>query len=71
VAGTAEELGLEQGFLERRAVDLDEGVLRARAGLMNQPREHGLAGPRFPPDQDRWKTLQRRDPLEEPRQIPP
>jgi hypothetical protein len=48
----AEQLGLEQGSRDSRAIQVDEGARRARAGLVNGPREQPLAGSRLALEQD-------------------
>ena len=48
-----EELALDQGVRNGRAVDLDEGPPEAGAFLMDRPGDQLLAGSRLPVDQDR------------------
>src|SRR5436309_162281 len=43
-ADVTEELGLEEGLGDGRAVDADECLARARAGAMNGARDHFLPG---------------------------
>ena len=47
----AEELGLEQVLLQRRAVHLDEGARRAVRVVVNRPRDELLARARFAADE--------------------
>jgi hypothetical protein len=49
----AEELGLEEAFGERSAVDLDEGLLPAAREKMQTGRNQFLAGAALAQDQDR------------------
>ena len=49
----AEELALEQGVRNRRAVDRDEALFPARREIVQRPGEELLARPRFTEDQDR------------------
>ena len=67
-AHVTEQLGLEQGLGDRRAVDADEGFARARAGAMNGARDHFLAGAALTGDEHRRVVLG--DPRDE-RQCPP
>ena len=54
-----EQLGLEQGFRQRRAVDGEEGPVGALAGVMDGARDQLLAGAALAGDQD--SRLGRRD----------
>jgi hypothetical protein len=49
----AEQLGLEQGLGDRRAVDVDEGLARAGARPVQDTDQQALAGAGLPLDQDR------------------
>ena len=49
----AEHLGLQQRVGDRRAVDVHEGAVRARAGAMDHPREQPLAAAGLALDEDR------------------
>ena len=49
----AEHLGLEEGLGDRRAVDVHERPVRARARAMDHPGQEPLAGSGLPFDQDR------------------
>jgi len=40
-----EQLGLDEGFRQRRAVERDEGPVRTRAGVMDRPSQNLFAGP--------------------------
>ncbi len=48
----SEQFALQQVFLQRAAVDDDDGLVRARAQLVDQAREQFLARAAFPLDQD-------------------
>src|SRR6266508_6277083 len=48
----AEEFGLEQGLGNRGAIDVEEGIVAARRGLMKRARQQPLARPGLPEDQD-------------------
>ncbi len=53
----AEQLGFEQVFGNRGAVDVDEGTARAKASPMNCAGEEALTGPGLAADQDwRWAS---------------
>ena len=60
----AEQLGLEQVFRNRRAVDRDERFVGACAGVMDAAREQLLPSSRFA-DQQHRRATRGRDPLGE------
>ena len=66
-AHVAEELGLEQRFRNRAAVERDEPIRAARAGVMNRPRRELLAGSRLARDEHRAGRA--RDRLEQLKEI--
>ena len=62
-----EQLGLQQGLGDRRAVDRDEATLAARAGGVDGPRHDLLAGAAFAVEDD--ARVGRRHPLDLPAQL--
>src|SRR6185436_8035027 len=61
-----EHLRLEQGLRDRRAVDVDEGPARARAGAMERAGHQPLAAPGLSLDQDRGQAADLRRPSNQP-----
>src|SRR5438093_46824 len=62
----AEHLRLEQGFRNRRAVDVDEGTVGAGPGLVDHPGQEALPRPGLALDQYGRKPTQLALPLQEP-----
>ena len=66
-----EHLGLEQRFGDRRAVDIHEWTVPARARPMDDAREQPLAGTRLALDQHGVNTAHGLLPLEQPLELVP
>jgi hypothetical protein len=67
----AEQLGLEQGFRDRRAVDVHKGAAPPGPQTMHEPGDQPLAGAGLALDQDRGQAPARRLAFQELAQLPP